>query len=631
MLSTLALCASLLAVAPSPQHGEAGLPAPDASGDVRRTPALPAAPLRPELAAAARAVHAFERRCFALGLYTPAGTVHPRPFPRDAPEDHPVRAFLLEGGPVEGGAAFPGWAGFAFDGESPTLEHLLECGRYDAGYAAASALLEAAPDLDPRELLRALADEVITAADPAADELGARLHVIASRQRRLAPLGNGSLAYVAWGLLMQPAPWERREGDERLGREAFVSSVLARGATSEVSSWVAERVLQPPLAWTEERAGRGIAMARGRSRGRIGFTEADQALLEGLARDPRVDGSSPAISEARLQEWVATMLDRVLRDRGTSMDADARMRRGSLAERRRYWSDLAVTSSFPDLHAAAVEELHALSTGSAMLPGAERLLALRDAAAVGPLTEEEAEELASLERDVRAARTALARHLLAVVTDAAGPDRVARMTASLAGELHEALGGVGTPRLRERLLGEAWRRLSWTNSEQGLWVVRDHLDGLAVLEGSAASAMISGLVIHRRDGADALLAEVCRRGGVLERGAAVANPQWMTGEAFGRDVGGLMERTADRALAPFERQRLRLDVLSALGRWEGPEADRLLRQSFEQGLWSEEAGPDSWSRTARGPWLDRVLARVGEAERAELVERGLVPAALFEG
>ena len=141
--------------------------------------------------------------------------------------------------------------------------------------------------------------------------------------------------------------------------------------------------------------------------------------------------------------------------------------------------------------------------------------------------------------------------------------------------------------------------------------------------------MITGLVIHRRDGADALLAEVCQRGGALERGAAVANPQWMEPQDYAREVGSLLSRTVDPALDPRERERLRLDVLSAIDRWDGPEAHALLLQSFEDGLWSARAGRDSWSRTARGPWLDSVLALIGAEARTDLVARGLVPAGLF--
>ena len=115
----------------------------------------------------------------------------------------------------------------------------------------------------------------------------------------------------------------------------------------------------------------------------------------------------------------------------------------------------------------------------------------------------------------------------------------------------------------------------------------------------------------------------------------MANPAWMEPGSFAREVGSLLSRTVDPepgsslALAPMERARLRLDVLSAIDRWDGPEAHDILLRSFEQGLWSERAGVDSWSRTARGPWLDRVLALVGAEARMDLVARGLAPTALF--
>ena len=78
-----------------------------------------------------------------------------------------------------------------------------------------------------------------------------------------------------------------------------------------------------------------------------------------------------------MAEWTATMLDRVLRDRGTVVDADAWMRRGTLAERRRFWTDLASTSAFPDLHAAMLDELTALANGEVGLAGDARIAELR--------------------------------------------------------------------------------------------------------------------------------------------------------------------------------------------------------------------------------------------------------------
>ncbi|MEC8513109.1 MAG: hypothetical protein VX015_13280 [Planctomycetota bacterium] len=621
---TLALCATLIA---GPAQDPAQLPV----HGVSRQRAVMPAPLPAALVRAAEAVHAFERDCFERGLLTPSGTVNPRPLPQGVSEEHPLHVHILEGGRVDGAADFPGYEGFAFQGESPTLAHLIECGRYHAGHAAAAELLGEAPGFDPGELLAALADEMICASDPGASELSARLHSIATEQRRLAPLNRGSLAYVAWGLLMHPEAWDRADDDVRMTRDAFVAAVLARGATSEVSSWVAERVLQLPLAWTDERPGRGVALARGRSRAPFGFTARDQAFLEGLraafASDPAI--SAPGMPRARLVEWNATMLDRVLRDRGTIVDADARMRRGTLAERRRFWTDLASASSFPDLHAAVCDELALLANGEAGLAGAARIAELRAAAAIRALSGAEAGELDALERSARTEGAALARHLLMTVTAAGGPENVAALATSFSGELGEALGDFGTPQLRERLMGEAWRRLSWTDSEQGLWVVRDHLEQRVVLEPRAASAMITGLVIHRREGADVLLAEVCQRGGALERGAAVANPQWMEPESYSLEVGSLLSRTVDPELAPKERAQLRLDVLSAIDRWDGPEAHALLLRSFEEGLWSARAGGDSWSRTARGPWLDSVLALIGTEARTDLVARGLAPATLF--
>ena len=162
---------------------------------------------------------------------------------------------------------------------------------------------------------------------------------------------------------MHPAAWEREDDDVRMARDEFVAAVLARGATSEVSSWVAERVLQPPLAWTDARPGRGVALARGRSRGSFGFTADDQSFLERL----RVElAAASEVSAVGMRER-APGVERDDARSGAARPRDHRRGRRPDAPRdsrsRRFWTD-SVISAFPTC-TAVLDELAALASGEA--------------------------------------------------------------------------------------------------------------------------------------------------------------------------------------------------------------------------------------------------------------------------
>lgn len=593
--------------------------------------------LDPALETALDRVHEFERACFEHRLLTPQGLVNPRPFGPDATSKDPVYAFLVDGGAYGSGRHFPGHAGFPFQGDRPTVAHLIECGRYHAGHRAAVELLVRVPDFDPRELVESLGDDVIGTLPRDPDALASGLHVIAARQRRLAPLGRGSLGYVAWGLLMHGPAWERGPDDGRMDRETFVSSVLALGPGSELASWMSERILQPPLAASAEHGGRGIALPRGKSRGRLGFTDTDQRFLQELrarlaAQGPlQAEANGDAPSTERLEEWVATMLERVLRDRGTALEVDRLMKRGALPERRRYWSSLASELPFHDFHGELLREIEALASGDGELSGAARIAELEAAQGTRELSAVEAKELEALRASRDREGRQLVEHMLRLLPVAGGAAHYAAVADALSGELAAALGGFQTEEVRAQLLGSAWRGLAVVDSEQGLWVVEDHLEARRPLGRDGAYAMIAGLVMHRRAGADALLARALEEGDWASRGAAIANPGWMGAERFVESVQALVPRTRDGALGAVERERLRLSLLGGLSRWEGPEARELLLATFEQGAWATSAGSDSWSQTSRGPWLTDVLGLLGPEERSEIVQRGLAPAELFSG
>lgn len=621
--------ASADAVAQTPQA-----PVPDRAGRIAAAAAELPEGLRPSLGRALERVHRFERACLELGLLGRDGAVAPSAFEGadDAQLDR-ITEFLREGTLREGEpGVYPGAAAFAFGERGAPLEQLVECGRYHAGWAAARDAIAADPGLAPEHALAALTDAVLTARPLEGSEDALRFAGVASEQRRFAPLGNGGLCFVVWGLLHEPSFWER-EGIAAGARADLIHAIVSRGPTTELATWTATRTLRPPLVWDEERPGRGVVFSAAAPRGRVGFSARDEAFVRAV-RDRVVRGELPAESgpgERRLRAWCATMLHWILTERGTALAADEAMRRGTLDERKQYWTDLARRVSFDDFRAAYVDELVALGSRAEGLGDTRRIAALEALAETGELDPAEAEELARLRADAERGRTRLARHMGDLLVQSGGAEHYAAVAATLAGPTESLLADLAPDVARAHWLGDAWVRLGLTPSEQSTWVVEDHLDGLGPLPAYGLESLVMSTASWALPGAEVTLDRVLAEGDLSARSAAVANPRWMTEERFEAEWRRLARDHDGADAAPGDRSKARVALITSLGGREGEGARRLLLESFEAGRWRDPADPGCWWNLDVAGSRDRVLSLLSPEDRRGLVERGLGPAALLDG
>jgi len=629
---------------PAPGPEAPGSQAPD---DGRRVPASDVAlpeGLRPSLARAVEGVHRFERACLDLGLLGPDGAVDPAAFEGadDARLDE-ITEFLREG--AEG--VYPGAGAFAFGERGAPLEQLVECGRYHAGWRAARRALSEDPGLTPVHALAALSDDVLSSPPLEGSAAALRFAERASSQRRFAPLGNGALCFVVWGLLHEPAFWER-EGVPRGARSDLVHAVVRMGPTSELATWTATRVLRPPLALREGRAARGVAFTAGEDRGRVGFTERDEAFVRDL-RDRIVRGQVPvrtgpdgvgpvlasAPTEKRLRAWCATMLHWILSERGTVLAADEEMRRGTFDERVQYWTDLARRVSFDDFRAAYVEELVALGSRAEGLGDAARIAELEaraeSLATEGGLGPEEAAELEQLRLEAERARTRLVRHMADLLVQSGGTDHFAAVAATLAGPTESLLADIAPHTARAHWLGDAWIRLGLTPSEQATWVLDDHLDGVGPLPDYGLESLVMSTAAWALPGAEASLGRILADGDLGARSAAVANPGWMSEERFETEWRRLARDHAADGADPVGRSKARVSLVLSLAQRSDGTARRLLLESFEEGHWRDPSDPGCWSHCLVGASRERLFGVLSPEERRGLVERGLAPPGLIGG
>lgn len=585
-----------------------------------RTEAEPSC-VRPALERALAHVHRFELRCLELGLLGELGRPNPRVFERATEE---LVAFL-EGSERD---LFPGLGAFAFSTKDATLQQIIECGRYHAGFRAFERALREDPHMGPADVLAGLSDAMLTAPPRSGSEQAQRFWTRGREQRRLAPLGPGSFCYVAWGALVTPKFWASRG---RAAREKFISTVLRRIPATEIQSWTCQRVLQIPLAWTDDRPARGIATARALTRGELGFTAADQDWMT-ETRTAILSGE-PIETEAgaeRIEEWSRTMLDRILRERGAALIADERLRRGTLAERKRYWSDLANERPFEDFRAAFLAELYTIAAGADAFPRSDRMIALEEKEAARTLTDAERAELAGSRRRLDTARCDLVGHMAKMLATNAGEIHYAAAAAVLAGPAEHALVTVGAPAERETALAHGWVQLGVTPSPQSIWVVEAHLQGSAPIPRRGVQAIVGMLSLHKPPGWEGTMDAAFQSDDRAAREIAIANPGWMSEERYGAEFDRLLGDLSNEGLSADERSSLRACLIASLADESQPAGRSRLLKSFEDGLWSESAGEGSWVHATSRATRRRVLARLSEEERREFVERGLVSGGVFD-
>ena len=594
-------------------------PRPPAVHD-QRTEAAPTV-LCPALERALDSVHDFELKCLDLGLLRDDGQPNPRVFQRMTDE---LTRFLEHG---ERGV-FPGIGAFAFPGEEASLQQIIECGRYHAGYRAFQNARSEDPKLGPADLLAGLEDGALTGPPRRGSDRALRLWKRGLEQERLAPLGPGSFCYVAWGALMTPEFWTTEAGHSR---EEFIAAILHTIPVTDTQSWMCQRVLRTPLEWTDDQPGRGAASARATSRGTLGFSAQNQTWMV-AARTTILSGDTieSSASRGRLEDWSRTMLDRILRERGSVLVADEELRRGTLLDRQRYWTDLANERAFEDFRAAFLDEIYAISAGADDFPRSERMVLLEKSEAAGTLTDAESAELQGLRRQRTSAQYQLVGYMAAMLATNAGGLHYAAAASVLAGPAERVLSTIGTSADRDAALGRGWIQLGITSSPQSIWVVEGHLEGSAPIPRRGVQAIVGMLSMHKPPGWEGTMDAVFESGDRSAREIAIANPGWMSEDRYATEFDRLVESLADETMGGDERSSLRACLIASLADSSQPAGKSRLLKTFSDGRWKESRGANSWAHATGPATRRRVLARLTQRERRDLVAKGLAPASLFE-
>lgn len=612
---------------------------------------LLAEPLVPAL----KRVHRLEARYLELGFYVPNGLLNPEP----PQPDSEGTAFLLGSEPE----LFPGLDAFEFqqgegtarEGENRggsslqlPIEQLLESGLYEAGYQGAKAALASHPKLLPEDVWRCF-DDAFLDGEPVRPGDDARLVDLAAKgQRRLGLLGNGSIAYVAWGFLHLDEFWK----DRLPQREEFLAVLIDRGVVSERSAWAVRRALQRPLKRSAERPARGIAMDLDRLAGTVGFTARHEAVLERLVADledirrsadgqqalaptlryTRADGTVVTWENplAHLPAWSAEMLSWVQRELRPDRFAGELRRGDTLAKRLLYWTELAKRVPFAALREEVLAELRAIVEGADMLPGAERYAELRSLEATGELSEADRAELEKLVRGRREMHEALICHMAPLLVLSGKADHYVAVAATLAKDVTAILGATFDEFAQSRLLGSAWGALSVEPHPESLWVLRQHLfEPNQRLPSYAMGPMLVLSAQHALPGYEVLMEDFLREGNLRERGAVLCISAWLPAPRYEEELGRLVGDHRNLDLSDWDRSSSLYNILNSLENRNDETARAIAVRSFYEGRWAESEGRWSWanSHASVHAWA---VAQLSAEDRAVLLEKKLVPPGLLK-
>jgi len=612
-------------------------------------------------------VHRLEARYLELAFYLPSGLLNPEPpLNPDAPlhsdpqqHDCEGTAFLLGREPD----LFPGFDAFEFgqgkwaeaagaEGGSPSLqlpiEQLLESGLYEAGYQAAKAVWASHPTLLPEEVLRCFDDAFLGGEPVRPGDQARALDLAAKSQRRLGLLGNGSIAYVAWGFLHLDEFWKDRPGR----REEFLAILIDRGVASERSAWAVRRVLQRPLKRSADRPARGIAMDVDALAGPVGFTVRHEAVLERLVSDleairrstdgkealaptlryTQADGTVVTWENplAHLPAWSAEMLSWVQRELRPDRFAGELRRGDTLAKRQLYWTELAKRVPFAALREEMLAELRAIVEGADMLPGAERYAELRALAATGELSEADRAELENLVRGRREMHEELIQHMVPLLVRSGKVDHYAQLATTLAKDIAAILSPSFDEFGQDRLLGHSWGVVSMERHPDSLWVLRQHLfEPDQRLPRFAARPMIAWAARHALPGYEVLLEDCLREGSLSDRGAALVRSAWLPAPRYEEELGRLVGDHRSPDLSQWDRAMTLYNILNSLENRNDEAARAIAVRSFHEGRWAESEGRWSWAN-AHSSVHAWAVAQLSAEDRAVLLEKKLVPPGLLK-
>ena len=623
--------------------------------DAARIPIeLPENPyLSHELRQAMEPVFRLDRRLLDLGLLDGNGALADLSNPRFE-TDSEIVEFITNGEP----GLFAGRYGFAFGELAPSFDQLVECGRYDQGLIAAKVLFAANPKLSTEELLKPI-DDAFLEAEPVEGSMRAkRLHEFALRQMRLAPLSNGTVSYVIWGFMYLDEFWKDKPGE----REQFITDLIERGASSQISGMTVRRILQAPLKKDPEQRGQGAAFFLLPLREMVGYTHKHQHQLEDLIKlvndaskedsdgpnpfdafvvDTNVEVGAETITAAdanvlvptrlgHLSTWAPELLGWVLLELDPEA-ADENMRRAAtIEERMSYWDSLANTVPFANFRERMLEEVRAMLNDSDENPLMIEIMELEALQEAGALSAEQEKELVRLRGELKRERRSLVRHLAELTAQAGTKSDYELAVSTLAVDLD---GLLSSGKL-QTVPGMEWRS-AWELLYSGwLWISVAQYPGLPgvveqVLHGEVdypeygTAYLINSLVIQKPEGYESILKEIMDTGTPAQRGQALINPDWMKADQYKIEISRLFAESRDPKLTEKDRSYAWQGAVKSLSSWDGPEAKALLMKSIEDGSWIGDPQAAKWLYEL-SPGNSWALEMITPAGIAKFKEQGLI-------
>jgi len=604
--------------------------------------------LSPRLRLAMEEVIRFDRRLLDLAILDAHGLITP---PHHLEESSEAAQFLIDGEED----LFPGRMGFAFGDYTPMFDQYLECGRHNLGLHAAKRLADEDPSIGTDELLRTLDERFLSGEPVVLTQRALRLHEFASAQARLAPLGNGSIAYVAWGFLHLDEYW----ADKIDQRESFITELIEIGASSQACGMAVMRILQPPLKPGTNESGRGIAAYLHDLRAKVGFTHAHRKLLEELVElvdattkettagpspfDARVVTSStdgvPTETEpsrlGHLRTWAPEVLSWVLYELEPEKSDELMRRSESLESRKAYWIAMANTVPFQVFRELMLEEVRAILEGRDEHPLAARITELNALAEAGALTEEQRSELSSLNFNVTFSRRTLISYIAELFVRLGAASEYESVVSTLAIDLHglvenEAIAIGNGPKvgIGHQVLSGAWMELSLSSSPDSLTVLDRILQGDLDVPEYGTSWIINSIQVGMLPGAQALLENVIATGTTSQRASAILNSEWIEPKRYAIEIDRLLEDSTDASLSEGDRAAAWNGAIRSLSARNQVGAKALLIKSIQAGQWRGDGKSASWVHVD-SYFREWALDQLSSAEKSQFVQQGLLDSALL--
>jgi len=489
--------------------------------------------------------------------------------------------------------------------------------RYDAGYAAATALVQD-ENFHPSELLALYSGDFFRADPIWNTEEAQRYRQSEGVIGDLAPLTNGSaLSYLTFGILLQDEYWQAKEHD----KPGFIGQLLAKGFEGRLVARAVRKAVEPPLRKPRPETGkqaRGIAGPLVDFKSRIGFklTHEDQLMgdLETLQAIKDLEGDDPSLDTGPgdvrpdelgnlkfqrsrlgyLKSWLPMMLQ-LVRDELYPGGAPELMRHGgTLEERLAYWRDFLNRYGFVAGRERILEEISAILAGQDAHPLSAEIEALLAKEAAGTLSESEEAKLEELQTERRIERDTVIRSIVSMLAAVGYQDHYDLLVETLAEDLPAITEGVSEMSAFNYFVG-AWHRVADGPPSKVETTIGDYLDGKLELADYASDGLIVYFALYHPDDCVPALTRVLEEGPTLARCSALVAGEWVPAPLLKSTAADLL----DIYSAPGTSSEIRKNIAFGLGQGIRDQEDlgasrEILLATINMGLWSPTA-PDSAS------------------------------------